>query len=498
MKKLISLVMALAMVFSLAIVASAETAAVTGTGTEEDPYVMTGIEGTIEITVPAATDPENFELGTAFLSFPIEAVGFDLVAEGGADSEFELSQGWSWGSSLNGVATIALSNPMMMGNVRITNYKAEELTLTLSVTPPPVGSYANPAALELGDNEVVVDLFNGYCMTWTAPAAGTFSITDIVLGAEDTEIDSYSINIMGDVLGNFDDNLDDNWEPNGDAIIEVEAYETVSIQIYAQDYDGVATTATISFVAAFEAFVGTENYPIQILSAYELGGVEAAAGTSTYYAIPGSMMGQIITIEAAEGMTVTFNGTVAEAVDGIYTLEIAGYPNNQLIITAGDADVEAVAAISYPAGSEGNPIVINPMAGNAEYTTAAGAATYFGIHASYNGNYVIIAGEGITVTVNGQAVEAEDGTFAMELTGAPMNAVVITNDGEADASYTISVGEYTKPDASEPEATEPEATEPEVDPVPPTADAGTMMPVVVALVAVMSVVALVAKKKELF
>lgn len=251
MKKLISLALALALVFSLAIMVSAETSAITGTGTEKDPYALSGIEVTFEITVPAATDPENFELGTAFVSFPFEAVGFDLNAHGDADSKFELSQGWCMESSQDGVASITLSNPMMMGNVRITNYKTEELTLTLSITPPPVGSFANPAVLDLGDNSIAVDLFNGYCLTWTAPAAGTFSITDISLGEADTEVDSYSISITGDVLRNSDDNLDDNWEPNDDAVIEVDANETVFIEIYAQDYESVASSATISFKASF-------------------------------------------------------------------------------------------------------------------------------------------------------------------------------------------------------------------------------------------------------
>ena len=317
MKKLISLALALALVFSLAIAASAETAAVTGTGTEEDPYVLPGTDGTFEITVPAATDPENYELGMAFLAYPVEAVGLNLNADGGADSEFELSQGFNFAASQDGVASISLSNPMMMGNIRITNYKAEELTLTLTITLPPVGSFGNPAALELGENTVTVDLFNGYFMAWTAPAAGTFSITDISLGAEDTEIDFYTINVSGDTLYNSDNNVnEETYDPTDDAVIEVAANETVSIEIYVQDYDGVVTTATITFTASFAS-----------------------------------------------------------------------------------------------------------------------------------------------------------------------------SDEEPEAS---------EPEASEPEASEPEASEPEADPVPPTADAGTMMPVIVALVAVMSVVALVAKKKELF
>ena len=341
MKKLISLALALALVFSLAIAASAEAAAITGTGTEEDPFVLSGIDGTFEITVPAATDPENYEFGMAFLAYPVEAVGLDLNANGGADSDFELSQGFNFVPSQDGVASISLSNPMMMGNIRITNCKTEELTLTLTITLPPVGSFGNPAALELGENTVTVDLFNGYFMTWTAPAAGTFSITDISLGAEDTEIDFYTINISGDTLYNSDNNVnEDTFEPTDDAVIEVDANETVSIEIYVQDYDGVVTTATITFTASFEA---SEEEP-----------------------------------EASE-----------------------------------------------PEASE--PEATEPEATEPEATEP----------------------------------------------------------------------EATEPEATEPEATEPEASEPEADPVPPTADAGTMMPVIVALVAVMSVVALVAKK-ELF
>ena len=233
-------------------------------------------------------------------------------------------------------------------------------------------------------------------------------------------------------------------------------------------YDGNLTiTGTLDVV-------GSQNNPIVINNASELGGVDVAANGETYIAINSMLNGQILTIVGDANTTVTYGTTEVKGENGLFVIELNGVPSNKVVVgNKGDKDASYVASIAYPAGSESNPNVINPAAGAVKAEAAAGSTTYYAINGSYNGNYLVVQGEGLTVTVNGTEVKASNGKYVVELTGTPVNSIVIANSGNAAVAYSIVTSDN-----------------------PPTGDAGILMPVAAALVSVMGVVALVIKKKE--
>ena len=253
--------------------------------------------------------------------------------------------------------------------------------------------------------------------------------------------------------------------------------------VFAIELSGVPTNMIVvgnkgekdaSYIAAINYPMGSVNNPIVINNASELGGVDVAGKGETYIAVSSQLNGQILTIVGNSNTTVNVNGTAVTAVDGVFTVELTGVPTNKIVVgNKGEKDASYVASISYPAGSESNPTVVNPAAGAVKAEAAAGSTTYYVINGSYNGNYVVITGEGLTVTVNGTAVKASNGKYVVELTGTPVNSIVIANSGTAAVAYSIVTSDN-----------------------PPTGDAGILMPAVAALVSVMGAAMLVMKKKE--
>ena len=145
-----------------------------------------------------------------------------------------------------------------------------------------------------------------------------------------------------------------------------------------------------------------------------------------------------------------------------------------VVENTGSADASYVAVIEYPAGSEGNPVVLNAMSGSVKTSAEAGSTTYYVVNGSYNGNYILIEGAGLTVTVNGSAVEAVNGKYFVVLDGTPVNSIVVANAGTAAAEYTICIAS-TNPD---------------------TGDAGILVAMAAAIITLTGAVVLVANKKE--
>ena len=91
-------------------------------------------------------------------------------------------------------------------------------------------------------------------------------------------------------------------------------------------------------------------------------------------------------------------------------------------------------------GTLGNAINVNVPADLNGIDAAAGADVYYVISSQLNGQILTIVGDANTVvTLNGTALQSNNGVFVAELTGAPTNSLVVTNNGNTDASYVASI-----------------------------------------------------------
>jgi len=109
------------------------------------------------------------------------------------------------------------------------------------------------------------------------------------------------------------------------------------------------------------------------------------------------------------------------------------------------ADVSFVAKF-LPA----NPIVVNAATDLAGIELGAGETAYYAINGKLNGQILTINGDENTVVVlNDQELTAVNGVFTAELTGTPVNALIVTNNGAAAATYAASIA-FTEGSAGNP------------------------------------------------
>jgi len=346
------------------------------------------------------------------------------------------------------------------------------------------GFVMKPVDLVIGKNNVVLDQYYGdemyygafYCFTWTAPEAGTISISDIIAAIPEEYADAYPEDLVVKAVITMYKNFD--LEQGGELIdgdsAQVAEGDTILVHVAVErdEDDYTYYAADVSFNASFMS--DAEANPTVITNAGDLSSIDVDAGGKTYLAINGMLNGQILTIVGDDNTVVYYGDNQVQGDNGVFTIELTGTPTNKVVvINNGDKDASYVAGIAFPEGTEGNPIVVNPVAGEVKAEAAAGSTTYYVINGSYNGNYLVVEGTGLTVTVNGTEVKASNGKYVVELTGTPVNSIVITNAGTAAATYSIVTSDN-----------------------PPTGDAGILMPVAAALVSVMGAAMLVIKKKE--
>ncbi len=87
-----------------------------------------------------------------------------------------------------------------------------------------------------------------------------------------------------------------------------------------------------------------------------------------------------------------------------------------------------------------NPIVINNATELSGIELGAGATAYYAINGKLNGQIVTINGDANTVvTLNGKELTAVNGVFTAELTGTPVNALIVANKGTEAAAYTAGI-----------------------------------------------------------
>lgn len=293
-------------------------------------------------------------------------------------------------------------------------------------------------------------LSDSYYVQWTVDAAGKYSFViddaqwnaELWGGEENLPVDDEDEPILPNaVLSVFVNGV--GVEPTA---ANASVGDVITICVKENEWDDgtgymmPAYPADVTVSSTFDA-LGSATNPIEIIDPADLGGIDVPAKGSVNYAINGKLNGQILTIKVDENATVTLNGEEVKAENGVVTAVLDKTPVNTLTVAnKGDKAASYVAAINWPVGSESNPIVIESASDLTGIDVAAGESVYYAINSQLNGQILTINVDDKTVvTLNGKEVEAEDGVVTATLEGTPVNALVVTNKGEKDASYTASI-----------------------------------------------------------
>jgi len=111
--------------------------------------------------------------------------------------------------------------------------------------------------------------------------------------------------------------------------------------------------------------------------------------------------------------------------------------------------------LTYNVGTEDNPIAITDLTAVKSIEALPGTTYYTvdGVEEAYLLN--IEGNENISVTVNGQAAEAEGGTYSLELSENSKNTVVITNTGTEQLTCAVTSKPAPADETDDPQDTSP-------------------------------------------
>jgi len=447
MKKLLSLILVLVMVLAIAPAVFAEEPVA---GTVDNPIFLYEQENTV-------TNVGTTYYGGRFdgmIMTVTGATGFSVIYDGNPTNDTD------------GVVTMIVTQPDWFTPVSFAIVGDGEFSVKFT---HPLGTMGNPDALVFGSNTATIAAGSqGYYYSWTADVAGLLTIT---MGG-----DNWFYTISNQTSYASTDNMCSGDDPVvKTTTIAVNAGDEIRVIVNTYDPNSWDIPAgEVSFTASFRVGHGTVEYPFEAHTVNDVSAIEVAAGSLTYIAMNSQLNGMILNVAAQEGIALIVNDVIVPAVDGMFSVELTGVPANKVIVAnTTEAAVELNASLEYPLGSEGNPIMVGNAADLSKIEVAAGSTTYIAINAMLNGNYLTIKGDSNTVVeVNGQAVTAKNGVFSVELTGAPMNRVVITNNGNAAATYDAAIGE----------------------PIPATGETMMVLPMILAVVCVLGL-AVVATKK---
>lgn len=310
--------------------------------------------------------------------------------------------------AVNGVVTIPNFSAANMYTPAVVSIMGENAGTYSMTIASPVGDMMNPAELNTADwngntATILAGTQDGYYFTWTAPAAGTLTLT-----MADTNTAGWQLYAYNQTSYKQSETIYSNGEINN---VVIEVAEGDLIQVVANTYDPenvyVAPAGDVVFDAFFEAKKGTETNPHYI---YDTEGDTLAvieypttvpAGETAYY--QGQLSGTTMSIEA-EGITVTVDGQEITAVNGVYTIVIPAaastyQPNIITITNNGTTEGSYQMNFVYPAGSDMNPDVLE-IGENVADINAGSQGYYYTWTATEDGTLtVIVSGDSWTYSV---------------------------------------------------------------------------------------------------
>ena len=386
MKKLVSLVMVLALVLCLATVAFAdETTAPTG-ASADDPIVVSTIADLASVDV-----------------------------EMGAIKWFKLPQEWS-GKVLNVSAMMSMpaiyiwnsmweyAQPVAQGMMAASYYLDGNTDMVIGIGS--AWGYAMTGACSLEEPvegsaykpTVITDLSAPISVTCMETAEGLMYYMSYTAGEAGGEF------TISNVQGNFyqismeaDNSWGGYWDDSTEASVSLFAGETATIVIMGNDLD------PITFDAAFTAFAEGESeyYPIEIADQdkdYTFD-VNVTPGAPVYVSLS-DVNGAILTINDPNAYIDGANAGVYELDDdddNVLTVQVEVYGDSAAIIaigTYGDADVKYTVTVSEPEGYDENPEVITNI-------TEINAEVPGGVSDKYYYQWTPNASGKVTLTVTG-------------------------------------------------------------------------------------------------
>lgn len=376
MKKILSLVMVLILVFSLGSISVAAEA----DGSAENPWeVNTPMQMPATVTV-AAGDTQWYAFNSNFfdgMTFQATYGLSEIVVDGVSCYPSPILQG-----GIEFSLTATSLNPILVGFV---NSGEEEVTVELSEAAAEVfGTPDLPVDLYEGDNTVILnedalDQTMGLFYTSFYPtfaAEFTFTVTNVLEGATGIGFENlYIVNAMDDSLiasGN---------DADGDGVItvvtELESYSPIFVVVEYPDF--LLPELNINIAGPVE---GSAERPIE---AYGEWGIEAPftvpAGESLY-----------VNLYYLDGVTLYADGDVevqiGEAVVGEDGIVLEGFTVLAVLVNNGTEDAEVQLSVVYPEGTMQNPLDI--WLGDTEVELEEGEGyAYFEFTANVDGTLTV-------------------------------------------------------------------------------------------------------------
>ena len=364
LKKLITLVAAMCMIFSMATIVFASEA-------EELMYRGQAVEVTV------AADTEN-----AYYAY---GVGGTILTINDADAY--VLYGTEKYEAVDGVVEVAVtsSNPRIPVDFTIGNSSNAEKTFSVDFVYP-LGSQMNPEVIEDSASiyaQIAEGNDQGYFVKFTAPADGLFTFEITGAGVYDEENDTYTelgwsyvVNQL--TYSKYGDTI---WSDSEEAepSTSFEVKEGDEIEIILNTYDPNSYAIPVGAVDAYISFEypeGSINNPIGIWETPTE--IEIPAGSDSYY--QGYFAGQTVTI-SGDNVAVVYNDKKYIAENGVITIECAAQgmgrpmPNVFQIINKEKEDINIKVDAKYPIGHMDNPAEL--VIGENKATVEAGAQGYF-------------------------------------------------------------------------------------------------------------------------
>lgn len=420
MKKLISLLVAVAMVMCMATVAFAAETTDAGehavSAAADIPASVTLAAGEMAVyTVEGGSEAAQAIFGK-----------FLYVSSEGKPGMYMYSQ-W-YGAEMNEwnnwTVEVEMWEPWQNGyNIVIQNNGTETATYSLEFKAAP-GTIGNPATNfdPYGNNYPYMTENHGgeYYYSYTAgETAEVLTIKDVVV--------TYNVNNMDNLNWNVMMTRDDQaevslWSEEGYAdeiYMPLAAGQSVIITVRAQENEPSNVSPSIYFGASVAQATEVDMAGTYIIEE----GV-----TESWYAVNGMLAGYIVVVNGDDAYMIV-DGTVIEAVDGVATAILNG---EGAVIPVGVFN--AVDMIILPA-----PIEIN-AAGDYTADVAAGAEVEYAINSKLAGAILTVEGEDAYILVGTTKYEAVDGvaTYVLDGEGATI-AVKVGNAGEAAAQYAMNI-----------------------------------------------------------